>query len=207
MFGPLRLSRVLLLYLSFVAGPASAATDIGKVDRVQCEARGTIDGATSALSVDATVFAGEAISTGADARLALTLADGTTLTLGERASLTLDDFIFRPAGETRFRASVVGAFRFVSGKLGPHAKRDAEVTTPVATIGVRGTDFWGGPINGEFGVVVLEGSVTVTTRGGTIVLRAAGQGTDIAGADTPPGQVKIWAKAKLDRAIATVTFR
>lgn len=77
----------------------------------------------------------------------------------------------------------------------------------MATIGVRGTDFWGGPINGTFGVVVLEGTITVTTRAGVTTLRTALQGTDIAGADAPPGQVKTWGKAKLDRAIATVTFR
>jgi hypothetical protein len=197
----------LSLLLVLLAGEAVAATAIGKVDRVQGEAQGTVDGTTSALSAQAPVFAGEAISTGVDARVGLTFNDGTTLTLGENASLTLDDFVFRPAGETRLRVSVIGAFRFVSGKLGAHATRDAEVSTPVATIGVRGTDFWGGPINGQFGVVVLEGTVTVTTRAGVTTLRTALQGTDIAGADAAPGEVKTWAKAKLDRAIATVTFR
>ena len=197
----------LSLFLMLFAAEAAAATAIGKVDRVQGKAQGTVDGATSTLAAQASVFAGEAIATGADARLALTFDDGTTLTLGENASLTLDDFVFRPAGETRLRVAVVGAFRFVSGKLGASATRDAEVSTPVATIGVRGTDFWGGPINGTFGVVVLEGTVTVTTRAGVTTLRTALQGTDIAGADAPPGEVKTWGKAKLDRAIATVTFR
>src|SRR5260221_3692083 len=100
MFAPLRLGCVALLYVALVAAPAAAATAIGKVDRVQGEALGTVDGATSSLSLDVTVFAGEVVATGADARVALILEDGTTLTVGENASLTLDDFVYRPAGET-----------------------------------------------------------------------------------------------------------
>lgn len=195
------------LFLVFVSLPSVAATAIGKVDRLQGTCQGTVDGTTQNLTQDATVFANEVITTGPEARLALTFDDGTTLTVGEKARLSLDEFVFRPAGESQLHFAVVGALRFVSGKLANGATRDASVTTPVATIGVRGTDFWGGSIDGQFGVVLLEGAITVTTAGGTVTASDAGQGVDIPSAGAPPGQVENWTTAKIDRAIATVSFR
>jgi hypothetical protein len=79
--------------------------------------------------------------------------------------------------------------------------------TPFATIGIRGTNFWGGPINGRFGVVLLEGRITVTQGGVTAVLEKVDDGVDLEPGRAPPGQVKTWAQPKIDRAIATVTFR
>ena len=195
------------LLLVFISLPAVAATAIGKVDRMQGTCQGTVDGTTQNLTRDSTVFANEVITTGPDARLALTFDDGTTLTVGEKARLSLDEFVFRPAGESQLHFAVVGALRFVSGKLADGATRNANVTTPVATIGVRGTDFWGGPLDGQFGVVLLEGAITMTTAGGSVNVSEAGQGVDITDGNVPPGEITSWTKEKIDRAIATVSFR
>ena len=187
--------------------PAVAATAIGKVDRTEGPCQGAIAGTVNDLSPGLPVFVDEAISTGPDARIAVSLDDGTMLTLGEKASLTLDDFVFDPSGEDKLHAAITGAFRFVSGKLAPGGTREASVTTPVAVIGVRGTDFWGGPIDGNFGVVLLEGAIAVTANGGTVTLGATGQGTSIAAAGAAPGPMTNWPADKLARALATVTFR
>lgn len=45
---------------------------------------------------------------------------------------------------------------------------------------MRGTEFWGGPINAKYGVLLLEGEVTVSNQAGSVTLSAPGQGTDIA---------------------------
>ena len=204
------MNRTLIACLCFILpglAPATAATAIGKVDRVQGDCTGIVEGAAQTLVAAAAVFPDEPIATGADARLALSFDDGTTLTLGENASLVLDTFVYAPEGESVLHATVTGAFRYVSGKLGPGATRQASVTTPVAVVGVRGTDFWGGQIDAAFGVVVLEGSVTVTTPGGTTVLSAPGQGTSVTAEGAAPGPVIDWKQAKIDRALATVTFR
>ena len=42
------------------------------------------------------------------------------------------------------------------------------MSTPVADIGVRGTEFWGGPINAKYGVLLLEGEVTVSNQAGSV---------------------------------------
>ena len=195
------------LLLAAIAGSADATTVIGTVTRLQGAANGTTSGASVSLAAGADVFAGETISTDPAARLELTLSDRTVVTLGEKATLTLDDFVFRPTGQSKLHVAIDGAFRFVSGKLAAGATREASVTTSFATIGVRGTDFWSGPIDGRFGVVVLEGRVMVSHRGRTVVLRLPRSGVDLNSANAAPGAVTPWTAAKIGRAIATVTFR
>jgi hypothetical protein len=189
-------------------GTADAVPTIGEVTRIQGACQGRVDGASKNLASGAVVFANELIATGPAARLEITLTDETVLTLGENATLTLDAFVFKPGETENLHAAVTGAFRFVSGKLAAAAAtRDASVKTPFATIGIRGTNFWGGPIDGRFGVVLLEGRVTVSHRGRSTTLRHSHEGVDLDGLAAPPGPVKAWAAAKINRAIATVTFR
>jgi hypothetical protein len=83
---------------------------------------------------------------------------------------------------------------------------DITVRTPVATIGVRGTDFWTGPIDGQFGVLIMEGEVVVSNPAGEAILDAPGEGTNIAGADSAPGPVTQWPQEKVDRALSAVAF-
>ena len=80
------------------------------------------------------------------------------------------------------------------------------VTTPVADIGVRGTEFWGGPMDGQYGVLLLEGVVTVSNQAGSVTLSAQGQGTDIPSPLDPPGAVKPWGADKIARAVASVAL-
>jgi len=182
-----------------------AQVAIGTAERIQGDVRATVAGAEQPMTAGGAIFLNQTIATGANARAALRSEDGTSLTVGENAEVTLDAFVYDPAGESTLSANVVGAFRYVSGKLEPGATRDAIVTTPVATIGVRGTDFWGGALDGIFGVVVLEGSVTVTPPGGeSVTLDAAGMGVDIAGGGTTAPV--IWGDARRERSLATVGF-
>ena len=202
-----RVVRWWLVLFLLVPLPSFAANAIGKVDRIQGESVGVADGSTRPLALATAVFENERITTGPDARLALRFDDGTLLTIGEKAQVLLDEFIYRPEGESRLRLAIVGAFRFASGKLGAGATRNASVTTPAATIGVRGTDFWGGPIDGHFGVVLIEGAITVSTGAGSVDVSAPNQGVDLTNGTSPPGPAHNWARAKIDRAIDTVTFR
>lgn len=215
----LRAAAVLLLL--FLPLPAFAATVIGSVTRVKGDCQGTSEGTVRALAAGAPVHLDEVVATGDGARLALTFEDGTVLTLGEKAKVTIDRFVYRPRGLGNvFRATTIGAFRFVSGSLGKTAASSVEVTTPVATIAVRGTDFWGGPIDGVYGVFLSEGAVTVSSGGRDTVLDAPGEGVTISPLPRPrgtaeeggsgggpvAGDVTVWPQDRVARAIATVTF-
>ena len=149
------------------------------------------------------------MSTGEAARLEVTFTDNTRLTLGEKAELTLDKYVFNPAaGSGTIKFGVVGAFRFHSGQVSKLASSDVSVTTPVAIIGIRGTEFWGGPIDDQaLGVFLIEGAVSVSNAAGEQILRQPGQGTNIATPGSAPGPVTVWPQDKVNRAIATVTFQ
>ena len=79
------------------------------------------------------------VSTGADGRLEIR-SGCTQLTLAEKANGVLDRFVYNPDGTNRFHAEVIGAFRYVSGKLAVGATRQVSISTSIAELGVRGTD-------------------------------------------------------------------
>lgn len=207
------LHRLIAIVMTLVGGVASghaaAQEAIGAVSRIQGEANGTRGGATRALGLNAPVFLNEIVSTGDGARLEVTFADDTRVTVGEKAKLTLDTFVFDPAaGNGAIKFGVTGALRFVSGKLTKLASSDVSVTTGVATLGIRGTEFWGGPIDDQaLGVFLVTGVVSVSNAAGEQILSRPGQGTNIATPGSAPGPVTLWPQDKVDRAVATVTFR
>jgi hypothetical protein len=205
-----RLIVIAVMLLSGLAGgQATAQEAIGAVTRIQGEASATRGDATRALRLAASVFLNEVVSTGEAARLEITLADNTRLTLGEKAKLTLDSYVFNPAaGRGTIRLGVIGALRFVSGQVSKLATSVVSVTTSVATIGIRGTEFFAGPIDNQaLGVFLIEGAVSVSNAAGEQILSQPGQGTNIATPGAAPGPVTLWPVDKVNRALATVTFQ
>src|SRR5262249_39196127 len=141
------------------------------------------------------------LRTGANARLQVTFRDNTLLTLGEHASGVIDRYVYDPdrsVGETALQATK-GAFRFATSRIKEMKDHEIAVSTPVADIGVRGTELWGGPLE-KYGVLLLEGEVIVSNQAGSVVLAKSGQGTDIASALDPPGEPKAWPEEKVARA-------
>jgi hypothetical protein len=203
----MRSLAIFLFCLIGFAASAGAQQAVGSVNRTQGEARAEGQ-SPRAFSVGSLIRFGDVVTTGAAARIEFTLADGTLVTMGERARLVIDEFVYDPARETG-RASlnfVAGAFRMITGAIGKQPDRPLLVRTPVATIGIRGTDFWGGPLDDPLNVLVLEGSVAVTTPAGQVVLEP-GQGTNVAGPNTAPAAATIWSQERVARAVATISFQ
>src|SRR5690348_1685291 len=126
---------------------ASAASVVGSVSRVQNQAQ--VGGANAA--VGSSVHMGDALKTGANARLEVTFVDDTRLTLGENARVVIDRYVYNPERSigTMALSSTRGALRFATGKIHQMDQKNVTVSTPVAALAVRGTDFWTGPINGH----------------------------------------------------------
>ena len=199
----------IVLLCSAVGGRAAAQEAIGAVSRIQGEAHGTRGGTTRALGLNALRLPQRDRVDREAARLEVTFVDDTRLTVGEKAKLTLDTYVFDPAaGSGTIKFGVAGALRFLSGKVTKLASSDVSVTTAVATLGIRGTEFWGGPIDDQaLGVFLVQGAVSVSNAAGEQILRQPGQGTNIATPGSAPGPVTIWPQDKVNRAVATVTFR
>lgn len=172
-----RLALILLIVLGNTALTAETA-DTGVVFRLRGTAflqRGEDE---SQLAEGNAVGVGDTVKTGAGARLEIVFNDGSDIVLGELAALLIE--VFEPVTDKRGLARLAverGAFRADVTKLeGP----PFTVRTPVATIGVRGAQFWGGPIGGrQLGVMLLSGVISVENAGGQRILDTPGTGTFI----------------------------
>jgi hypothetical protein len=90
------------------------------------------------LRIGIDVQANEVIRTGSNDRAHLVFLDGTALTVGPNAELTIDKFVYDPntkTGELAVNASK-GVFRLVGGKISK--TNPITINTPSSTIGIRG---------------------------------------------------------------------
>jgi hypothetical protein len=209
---PPRLVRLLgVLVLAAMPLTVQAAEDqarVGFVDKVEKEASVVSGESATAAIVGTSVHMNDELRTGAEGRLQVTFRDNTVLTLGENASVVVNRYVYDPdqgVGETVLQATK-GAFRFASGRIKELKQSTIAISTPAADIGVRGTEFWGGPIEGKYGVLLLEGEVTVSNQAGTVTLATPGQGTDIPSPLDAPGPVQPWSADKIARAVASVAL-
>ena len=83
--------------------------------------------------------------TGEDGQIGIIFVDDTSVTVIENSELMIDDFVYDPAtnaGELAFNVTV-GSFRYVSGAIAANNEQQVKITTPSATITVRGTTLTG----------------------------------------------------------------
>lgn len=165
--------------------PAQAQQAAGQVERQKGPASRSAAGDSSDLTQGGRVFVGDEIRTGPGARLQIRFDDESMLTLGEKARITIDRFVYAPAGDSDQGLNILrGVFRFASGQIGKLAPANVAFTTPVATVGIRGTVFVGGeltvgmpPGQPHYGFQVTEGAVEVTSPAGSVLLDEPGEGT------------------------------
>ncbi len=197
---------ILLLGLSFFM-PALAVEGggVGTVEKAKNEvtASPSANDPARPLATGNPVFQNEIVKTGSQARAELRLADETSLSMGENATVRLDEFVYNTDGSATINL-VTGALRFISGANGHPGK--LTIKTAVATIGIRGTDFWAGPIDGVYGVLLLNGKVEVINSGGSVTLDTPRTGTLISGADIAPGPAVPWPDDRRVRALSKTDF-
>lgn len=87
------------------------------------------------------VSLGNAINTGRSSRLQVLLLDRTIFSLGSNSQITVDRFIYDPSRQASAVGMSIarGTFRFMSSKALHANPGQSSLSTPVATIGVRGT--------------------------------------------------------------------
>lgn len=157
------MNKKLGLLLMLLAMPAHAEMD-AQVQAVQMPAWLQRGDTTRPLRVGLALQNGDRLITGTNARIYVQTADGSTVKLGEKASLTIDELTRGKQEESVFRAALnvaKGAFRFTTASIAKLKGRDVTVKVAGATVGIRGTDVWGKD-GDEMGVVCLiEGKISV----------------------------------------------
>lgn len=175
---------------------------VGTIVEVEGEATVTRAGKTYSAQVDTEVYLDDVISTGTQSRVLLLLVDDTEWTLSEKTKFKVTDFVFDPEDDTdnQARYSVLeGAFRYVSGLVAKKDVPDVDITTPFGSIGIRGTDFTGGPEEGGgYGVYVDEGSVNVANAAGETLLRH-GEGASVRDRRSAPGRAQKWQRDRINQ--------
>ena len=187
---PARASRARVGEVSAVAG-AAAALFPGDPPRP--------------LAAASPVLLEDLLATEASARLACRLEGGLELRLGGGARLRVDAAVLHgPRAGVALRDLGVGGPLLVDRPPAPGAP-PVDVTLPWARIGVRGTRFWGGVLDGVGAVFVARGRVTVDAVGARVTL-ADGEGVDIPLALRGPPDLRVqrWGRARIARALALV---
>jgi hypothetical protein len=201
-----------MLGLVALLGPLAAQAAAGQVlfalGRVEIQ-RG---GQAFVAQRGTTVEVGDTLTTGPTGLTQVRLRDGALLSLRYGSAMVVQEFRMPEtpaagaapavaAGPTATSAAgrsvlrlLRGAFRTVTGLIGKGANDAYSVVTPVATIGIRGTDYSAAYCSGDCGttpdglyVGVSHGEIELTNDGGALVL-ANDQYGYVKDTSTPPDE-------------------
>jgi hypothetical protein len=175
---------------------AQVGQAIGQVDTISGSVEVTrSDGSKDTLTKDGKIYSGDVVETGDTATVAFIMADDSTLSLGKNGRMLMDDMVYDPGDQTgNMKIEVIkGILSFVSGQI---AKTDPDamvLTTPLASLGIRGTTGVLSLPEGQQLTVVLStnadgttGEITVTNGAGVQVLNQPFQATAVASFNLPP---------------------
>lgn len=124
--------------------------------------------APRALQKGDPVYVGDQIQTRANSYLHLSMVDNAFVALRPDSQLTIDTYDYAPSHPeaSRIRLDLHhGTSRAVSGKGGQAAKHQYRFNTPIAAIGLRGTDYTVIADSQKIRVSVAQGGVIVTPFG------------------------------------------
>jgi hypothetical protein len=134
----------------------------------------------------------------ARSRAELTFDDATKVKITEQSKLIIDDFVYDPKSGTGKLAMKValGTARYASGQIAKNSPQQVAVSTPTASIAVRGTDF--SMTVDELGrslIMLLPscddktcvtGAIEVSNEAGSVIMTQAYQATLVASLDRAP---------------------
>lgn len=184
---------------------ASLIDPIGIVTRLEGYPEVTRKDRTYILANQSRIYPEDSIRTNNGSRLFITMNDQTTFALGPNTDLVLHRYDYRenlttPVAQMSFTQ---GAIRTRTARIMKASQPRFEIRTPLAVIGVRGTDFWSGYLFGDntLDVAMVSGKgIYVENELGSVDLVTDGWGTTVT-ASTAPQPPKIWSGLKINRAL------
>lgn len=160
------LSIAALLLQAFVAHAVVYAAPVAEVIFVVGDAH--VVGVDAPLKRGAMLTAGQTITTGANGHAHLRFIDQAFISVRPDSELRIEQYLYdaeTPANNRIKLMLVQGTSRLITGQAGQAAKQNFRLNTPVAAIGVRGTDF----------LVQVEADITrVAVQQGAVVVSAFG---------------------------------
>ena len=144
------------------------------------------------------IFSYDTVKTG-NGKVGIEFIDETRVDVTEHSKLVIDEFVYDPntkTGSLSLKASL-GTVRYASGQIAKNSKQNVKISTPTATIAVRGTDF-AMTVNeiGGSTIVLLPscnsngqcyvGEIEVQTDAGFVIMNQAFQVTQVDTLESKP---------------------
>ncbi|TQL81179.1 FecR domain-containing protein [Delftia sp. HK171] len=134
-----------LVYFFLFYQPTSAWADghIALIKGVRGSVQISREGKAFEAASNTTLRIDDRVLVASNATAAIVFKDGTLLTLGGNADIKIRNYLFEPITD-KYSFSVYmakGSAIYESGKIAKLAPGAVQVTTPTATVGVRGTRF------------------------------------------------------------------
>lgn len=171
-----------LLLLSVVAWAAPEA--IGTL----AEARGRVELNGTPATTGAELRLGMRVVTRTDSQATLKFLDGQTINLDPESVFWVKNYRYakdKPKDNRSSTALIKGGMRFISGAMSKESPQAIRIDTPVATIGVRGTEFTMTVGSDGLYLHVISGAVMVTAAGQTVIA-TTGQIVTVDNSGNPP---------------------
>lgn len=167
------------------------------------------------LKADDPIYLNNTIETRDETRIAIVFVDDSQIKLGSNASLTIDKYVYDPYPDAtednkpnKAEYSVMrGAFEYLSGLLAKPFDSDVKVKTSKGSIGIRGTKFWGGPLeDAQYAIYVEQGAIEFTANDDRRAFLESGQGLYITDISKPLPDAEKWQDFRIEKAREKVEF-
>jgi hypothetical protein len=160
------------LLITLLSVPIILWGSIGQVAALKGEATVHRSGKNILLKNGADILKKDRVTTAKNSRVQILLKDRTIITIGEKSDYVFNDYVF---GKNRAKADMQarhGFFRIITGKISKIAPQRFMVKTKSATIGIRGTHFYG-IVGDEYEQIgCLGGMISVKTPDRLFLLEA-----------------------------------
>jgi len=159
---------------------------IGSVTEQKGTASITHNKATMDAKPKSSIDSNDLVQTGAGV-VGITFEDNTQVRVTENSKLLIDDFVYDPnkkgSGKLALKVAI-GTVRYASGNIAHENNKNVAITTPTATVAVRGTAFTMTVDEVGKSLIILlpnkdgsVGMIDVITATGTVTLNQAFQAT------------------------------
>lgn len=141
------------------------------------------------------IYIGDNIKTESNSTILIKFKDDTKFYLGAETVMDIDTFIYKKSGQEDSISSriIKGTFRFVTGLIARNKPESMEVSTAVATIGIRGTNVVGEADATSATIILIEPEnsqrqsiIEVSNQFGSVIIDEPGYGTEIPDEFSPP---------------------
>lgn len=189
--------KYILIFLLFLS--TSAFANIGKITAFKGEASILRDSKTLTPKVGFILEKNDKVTTSDNSRVQIVFKDNTIISLGKKTSFSINDYFYDELEPKKVNASFKfskGVFKTITGKIALMNPNKFKLKTKSATIGIRGTTFFGEiKEDGSEDISCTFGSIDVITPQGTVNV-PAGQRTDFAQGQAPTQAKKLTVEQK-----------